>query len=96
MEKKDNCGCDMSQVRKIVKLLFTTLLSNGILDCDCMSHNRRSEKKKKKKSGGVGSRHRRSARRAETARRTGYLDKFTGTNIRPGTTDSFHTTTTTT
>ena len=42
MEKRNNCGCDMSQVRNIVKLLFTTLLSNGVFDCGCMSHNRRS------------------------------------------------------
>ena len=70
MEKKNNCGCDMSQVRAIVKL-FTTLLSKGVLDCDCMSHsnpNRRFVEKKKRKSGGAEARKRRTAKRAETVR----------------------------
>ena len=66
--RSQNCGCNMSQVRNIVKLVFTTLLCNGVFDCDCMSHGRRTEEKRKKKRGGAGSRKRRSARRAETAR----------------------------
>ena len=36
VEKKDKCGCELSQVRDIVKL-FATLLSIGILYCDCKS-----------------------------------------------------------
>ena len=56
-KKKDKCGCELSQVRDIVKL-FTTLLSTGILDCDCRSQHypTRTFARRKKMRGRAGAR----------------------------------------